>query len=90
MANLIISKTNKGSLLISFDKSPELIAGHIDTLRALVKEIKQTALCNMGGGLAHIIEESMLRTFRQNIPEHFIEQSGLHVNKEIGLQKRSY
>ncbi|MEO6694847.1 MAG: M42 family metallopeptidase [Ignavibacteria bacterium] len=39
--NLIIRKTNKGSLLISFDENPELlITGHIDTLGAMVKEVK--------------------------------------------------
>ncbi len=39
--NLLLTETNKGSLLISFDKNPELvISGHIDTLGAMVKEIK--------------------------------------------------
>lgn len=38
---LIITKTNKGSLLISFVKDPKLvITGHIDTLGAMVKEIR--------------------------------------------------
>ena len=38
---LILKKTNKGSLLISFDENPEfVVSGHIDTLGAMVKEIK--------------------------------------------------
>lgn len=38
---LFISKTNKGALLVSFTENPGLVlSGHIDTLGAMVKEIK--------------------------------------------------
>ena len=38
---LIIKKTNKGSMMISFSEEPRLIiTGHVDTLGAMVKEIK--------------------------------------------------
>ena len=50
---LFITKTNKGSLLVSFDPNPELvITGHIDTLGAMVKEIKHDgtlAITKIGG-----------------------------------------
>ncbi|HAY33937.1 MAG TPA: M42 family metallopeptidase [Ignavibacteria bacterium] len=40
-SSIIKTFTNKGSLLISFDESPELLlTAHIDTLGAMVKEIK--------------------------------------------------
>jgi len=50
---LFVSKTNKGSLLVSFSKNPELIlSGHVDTLGAMVKEINDDgtlAITKLGG-----------------------------------------
>jgi len=94
--NLIISRTNKGSLLISFDKSPELvIAGHIDTLGAMVKEIKSDgslAITKIGGLELTSFEGEYvtIRTFdgKRYRGTFLLNNPASHVNKEIGTTKR--
>jgi putative aminopeptidase FrvX len=95
-SGLVIEKTNKGSLLISFDKEPELVlSGHIDTLGAMVKEIRSDgtlAITKLGGypltsfeGEYVTIRNSKGKLYRGTF---LLNNPAAHVNKEVGNTKR--
>lgn len=94
--NLFIKKTNKGSLLISFSECPELIVtGHIDTLGAMVKEIKSDGtleITTLGGyplnsfeGEYVTVRNSKRKLFRGTF---LLNNPASHVNKNVGTDKR--
>jgi len=93
---LNLYKTRKGSLLVSFDKNPELvISGHIDTLGAMVKEIKSdgTIAISKLGGLELTSFEGEYVTIRNFNGETYrgtflLNNPASHVNKEINATKR--
>jgi len=95
-SNLILHKTNKGSLLVSIDKNPELvISGHIDTLGAMVKEIKSdgTLAISKIGGLELTSFEGEYVTIRNTEGKTYrgtflLNNPASHVNKEINATKR--
>lgn len=95
--NVKITKTNKGSLLISFTDNPELIiTGHIDTLGAMVKEIKDDGTLEITriGGLELNSFEGEYVTIRNYKGELFrgtflLNNPASHVNKKIVDTKRS-
>ncbi len=95
-SKLILHKTNKGSLLVSFVKNPELvISGHIDTLGAMVKEIKSdgTLAISKIGGLELTSFEGEYVTIRNFRGETYrgtflLNNPASHVNKEINATKR--
>ena len=95
-SKLHLYKTNKGSLLVSFDKNPELvISGHIDTLGAMVKEIKSdgTIAISKLGGLELTSFEGEYVTIRNFKGETYrgtflLNNPASHVNKEINATKR--
>ena len=95
--DVIITKTNKGSLLVSFVKDPELIVtGHIDTLGAMVKEIKDDGTIEITriGGLELNSFEGEYVTVRSFKGELFrgtflLNNPASHVNKKLGETKRS-
>lgn len=95
-SKLNLYKTNKGSLLVSFDKNPELvISGHIDTLGAMVKEIKSdgTLAISKIGGLELTSFEGEYVTIRNSKGEtcrgtFLLNNPASHVNKEINATKR--
>ena len=95
--DVISTKTNKGSLLISFTKNPELIVtGHIDTLGAMVKEIKDDGTIEITrlGGLELNSFEGEYVTVRSFKGELFrgtflLNNPASHVNKKLGETKRS-
>ncbi len=95
-SKLHLHKTNKGSLLVSFDKNPELvISGHIDTLGAMVKEIKSdgTIAISKLGGLELTSFEGEYVTVRNFKGETYrgtflLNNPASHVNKEINATKR--
>ena len=96
-SGLYISKTNKGSLFVSFSDKPRLVlAGHIDTLGGMVKQVKPNGsleITQVGGFHMNSIEGEYVTvrnydgklftgTFLMNNPAD-------HVNKELGSAKRS-
>jgi len=95
--DVISTKTNKGSLLVSFVKGPELIVtGHIDTLGAMVKEIKDDGTLEITriGGLELNSFEGEYVTVRNFKGELFrgtflLNNPASHVNKKLGETKRS-
>ncbi len=95
--NVIISKTNKGSLLVSFSEHPELVVtGHIDTLGAMVKEIKDngTLAITRIGGLELNSFEGEYVTIRSYKGECYrgtflLNNPASHVNKNLNEAKRS-
>lgn len=94
--NVITKKTNKGSLLISFDQDPELvISGHVDTLGAMVKEINEdgTLAITKLGGLVLTSFEGEYVTIRNYNGELFrgtflLNNPAAHVNKDVESSKR--
>ena len=94
---LIIKKTNKGSLLVSFDEKPELVmTAHVDTLGAMVKEIKNDGTISIArvGGLELTSFEGEYVTIRNFKGELFrgtflLNNPASHVNKQINDTKRS-
>ncbi|HRJ86833.1 MAG TPA: glucanase, partial [Ignavibacteria bacterium] len=94
--DVISTKTNKGSLLVSFVKDPELIVtGHIDTLGAMVKEIKDDGTLEITriGGLELNSFEGEYVTIRNFKGELFrgtflLNNPASHVNKKLGETKR--
>ncbi len=92
-----LTKTNKGSLLVSFTKNPELIVtGHIDTLGAMVKEIKDdgTIAITRLGGLELNSFEGEYVTVRNYKGELFrgtflLNNPASHVNKGVSEAKRT-
>ncbi len=95
--DVIIKKTNKGSLLVSFKKDPELVVtGHIDTLGAMVKEIKEdgTIAITRIGGLELNSFEGEYVTVRNFKGELFrgtflLNNPASHVNKNLNDTKRT-
>ncbi|HEY3249760.1 MAG TPA: M42 family metallopeptidase [Ignavibacteria bacterium] len=95
--NVIVSKTNKGSLLVSFDRSPELIiSGHVDTLGAMVKEINEdgTLAISKLGGLVLTSFEGEYVTIRNHKGKLYrgtflLNNPAAHVNKEVEASRRS-
>jgi putative aminopeptidase FrvX len=94
--NLVINKTNKGSLLIAFDNEPELVlSAHIDTLGAMVKEIKSDgtlAISELGGYPLTSFEGEYV-TIRSNRGITYrgtflLNNPAAHVNKNVGTEKR--
>jgi putative aminopeptidase FrvX len=95
-SGLFITKTNKGSLLVSFDKNPELVvAGHIDTLGAMVKEIKTDgtiAITKVGGLVLNSFEGEYV-TIRNSKGVMYrgtflLNNPASHVNKMLESTKR--
>jgi putative aminopeptidase FrvX len=95
--DLIIKKTNKGSLLVSFDENPELVlSGHVDTLGAMVKEINEdgTLAITKIGGLELNSFEGEYVTVRNYKGQLFrgtflLNNPAGHVNKSLNDTKRS-
>jgi putative aminopeptidase FrvX len=95
--DVIIKKTNKGSLLVSFTENPELIVtGHIDTLGAMVKEIKEdgTLAITRLGGLELNSFEGEYVTVRNYIGDLYrgtflLNNPASHVNKGVSEAKRT-
>lgn len=94
---LIIKKTNKGSLLVSFNENPELIVtGHIDTLGAMVKEVNDNGTIGITriGGLELNSFEGEYVTIRNYKGRLFrgtflLNNPASHVNKKLSETKRS-
>ena len=89
--NLFIRKTNKGSLLVSLVENPELlISGHIDTLGAMVKEVKSNGtleITQLGSypfnsfeGEYVTIRNSEGKLFRGTL---LLNNPAAHVNREV-------
>ncbi|MDQ3021390.1 MAG: M42 family metallopeptidase [Bacteroidota bacterium] len=94
--NLLITKTNKGSILISFDENPQLIiSGHIDTLGAMVKEVRSDGTLeitllgsyplNSFEGEYVTIRNSKGKLFRGTF---LLNNPADHVNKNVRTEKR--
>ncbi len=95
-SKLFITKTNKGSLLVSFSESPELvISGHIDTLGAMVKEINEDgtiAITKLGGLVLNSFEGEYV-TVRNHKGELYrgtflLNNPASHVNNQLESTKR--
>ena len=93
---LFLTRTNKGSLLISFSQKPELVlSGHIDTLGAMVKEIKDDgtiAITQLGGypltsfeGEYVTVRNSKGKLFRGTF---LLNNPAAHVNRNVNTEKR--
>lgn len=95
-SKLYVKKTNKGSLLISFDENPELVvAGHIDTLGAMVKEINEDgtiAITRIGGLVLNSFEGEYVsvRNYKGDLfrGTFLLNNPASHVNKELESTKR--
>lgn len=95
-SKLKITKTNKGSLLVSFTENPELvITGHIDTLGAMIKEIKSDGtleITELGSYPLNSFEGEYVTV--RNIAGKFFRGTFLlnnpaaHVNKNVEVEKR--
>jgi putative aminopeptidase FrvX len=93
---LILKKTNKGSLLVSFSDKPELVlSGHIDTLGAMVKEIKSDgtlAITEVGGYPLTSFEGEYvtIRNFKGELYRgtFLLNNPAAHVNKNVESEKR--
>ena len=94
--SLIIRKTNKGSMLISFSEEPRLvITGHVDTLGAMVKEVKSDGTLeitmlgsyplNSFEGEYLTIRNSKGRLFRGTF---LLNNPASHVNRNVNSEKR--
>ncbi|MEO8209146.1 MAG: M42 family metallopeptidase [bacterium] len=93
---LFIKKTNKGSLLISFAENPELVVtGHVDTLGAMVKEVKSdgTLEITLLGSYPLNSFEGEYVTIRNSDGKLFrgtflLNNPADHVNKNVANVKR--
>lgn len=90
------TKTNKGSLLVSFSDEPRLVlTAHVDTLGGMVKEVKSDGkieITSIGGLQLNAIESEYV-TIRNSEGKLFrgtflMNDPATHVNKDIGSQKR--
>lgn len=90
------SKTNKGSLLVSFSPEPKLVlTTHVDTLGAMVKEIRtdgKIEITEIGGLQLNAIESEYV-TIRNSDGNLFrgtflMNDPASHVNKDLSSQKR--
>lgn len=95
-SKLKITKTNKGSLLVSFTESPELVVtGHIDTLGAMVKEVNgdgTLAITELGSyplnsfeGEYVTVRNSKGKLFRGTF---LLNNPADHVNRKVRTDKR--
>lgn len=93
---LFLKKTNKGSLIVSFDDKPELIiSGHIDTLGAMVKEVKSNGtleITELGSyplnsfeGEYVTVRNSKGKLFRGTF---LLNNPADHVNEKVRTEKR--
>ena len=93
---LILKKTNKGSLLISLASDPKLIiTGHIDTLGAMVKEIRPNGtleITTLGSyplnsfeGEYVSVRNSKGKIYRGTF---LLNNPASHVNRNVGADKR--
>jgi putative aminopeptidase FrvX len=93
---LNLKRTNKGSLLVSFDENPELvISGHVDTLGAMIKTVKSNGtleITQLGGyplnsfeGEYVSIRNSEGKVFRGTF---LLNNPADHVNKNVRTEKR--
>jgi len=91
-----IVKTNKGSLFISLTENPRLaLAGHIDTLGAMVKEVKsdgKLVITEIGGYRTNSIEGEYVtvRNYDGKLftGTYLMNNPADHVNKDLGSAKR--
>jgi len=95
-SKVILKKTNKGSLLVSFSEKPELIiTGHIDTLGAMVKEINRDgtlAITQLGSYPLNSFEGEYV-TIRNSKGKLYtgtflLNNPADHVNKNVRTEKR--
>ncbi len=94
--NYIIKKNNKGALLISTNENPELIiAGHIDTLGAMVSKINADGtleIAQIGGWPITSFEGEYVRIFTQDNKifngTFLLKNPAAHVNKNVNNAKR--
>ena len=94
--DLYLKKNNKGSLLISFSESPKLVlSGHIDTLGAMVKEIKSNGTLEITqlGGYPLTSFEGEYVTIRNSKDKLYrgtflLNNPADHVNKNVRTEKR--
>ena len=95
-SKLHITKTNKGALLVSFSENPELVVtGHIDTLGAMVKEVKVDGtleITELGSyplnsfeGEYVTIRSSKGKLFRGTF---LLNNPAAHVNRNVQSEKR--
>ena len=93
---LLIKKTNKGSMMISFSEKPRLIiTGHIDTLGAMVKEIRSNGTIeisilgsyplNSFEGEYVTVRNSKGKLFRGTF---LLNNPASHVNRNVNTEKR--
>lgn len=91
-----LGMTNKGSLLVSFSDNPELvIAGHIDTLGAMVKEVNSDGtlgITTLGSYPLNSFEGEYVTVRNYNGELYrgtfLLKNPAAHVNKSIGDTKR--
>lgn len=89
--------TNKGALIVTNHKAPELaIAGHIDTLGLMVKEIKSDgtlAFSKIGGPVLQAFEGRTVKIFTENNKEYsgslILNNPAAHVNRKASEQARN-
>lgn len=94
--SLLIKRTNKGALLISFVEDPRLvIAGHIDTLGGMVKEIRSDGtlkITQIGGYHMSAFEGEYVNVRGYDGKLHtgtlLLNNPADHVNKNFGSTKR--
>ncbi len=93
----IIKKvTNKGALLVSTVKDPELVvSGHIDTLGGMVSALNSDgtlSLTQIGGWPVTSFEGEYVSVHTSNNKEYrgtfILKNPAVHVNKEVGSSKR--
>jgi putative aminopeptidase FrvX len=95
-SKLHITKTNKGALLVSLSENPELVVtGHIDTLGAMVKEVKGDGtleITELGSyplnsfeGEYVSIRNSKGKLFRGTF---LLNNPAAHVNRNVQSEKR--
>lgn len=94
--DLIIKKTNKGALLVSFKEDPELVlTAHIDTLGAMVKEVKGNGtleITTLGGYPLNSFEGEYVtvRNFKGKLfrGTFLLNDPADHVNKGVRTKPR--
>ncbi|MFA6618845.1 MAG: M42 family metallopeptidase [Candidatus Neomarinimicrobiota bacterium] len=95
--NYFITRTYKGSLIVSTDPNPTLmIMGHIDTLGGMVSKITTTGtlrLSQLGGYPANSFEGEYLTVYTMNDKNYrgtfLLDNPAVHVNKDIKTIERN-
>jgi len=90
------TESNKGSILVPFSDAPELVVtAHVDTLGAMVKEIREDGWLGISliGGYSFNSIEGEYVTVRNSNGKLFrgtflLNNPALHVNKDFSSQKR--